>query len=147
MTTRDDFRFFHPLRVRWNECDAQGIVFNVNYFLYYDIAVFEYTRALGYPTPLEAPEFVTARAEADFKGSAVFDDELEIAVRTARLGRKSMVAEGAVFRGDDLFNVGRLTYVQVRKGTTETAPLDPDYVERILAYEKTAPETAGGAHA
>ncbi|MFZ5617174.1 MAG: acyl-CoA thioesterase [Pseudomonadota bacterium] len=50
MTFRTDFSFFHPLRVRWSECDGQGIVFNVNYFLYYDIAIWEWTRALGYPT-------------------------------------------------------------------------------------------------
>ena len=32
MVVRDDFAFLHPLRVRWAECDAQGIVFNANYF-------------------------------------------------------------------------------------------------------------------
>lgn len=143
MTTKDAYRFFHPLRVRWNECDAQGIVFNVNYFLYYDIAVFEYTRALGYPSPLEAPEFVTARAEADFKGSAFFDDELEIAMRAARLGNKSMVMEGAIYRGEDLLNVGRLTYVHVKKGTTETALIEPDYIKQVVAYEKSAPDMSG----
>lgn len=140
MTDRAAFSFFHPLRVRWNECDAQGIVFNVNYFLYYDIGVFEYARALGYASPLEAPEFVTARAEADFKGSAVFDDEIEIGMRCIRIGRKSIVKEGAVFRGDELLNVGRLTYVYVLKGTTTTAPVDPEYIERVKTFEKVPPE-------
>lgn len=142
MTSRDEFRFFHPLRVRWNECDAQGIVFNVNYLLYYDIAVWEYTRALGYRGWADAPEFLTVRAECDFKGSAIFDDEIEIAMRTSRFGTKSMAIAGAIFRGDDLLNVGRLTYVNVLKGTKETAPLDPDYVDRIIAYEMTPPERA-----
>jgi len=27
--SRSDFTFLHFLRVRWAECDAQGIVFNV----------------------------------------------------------------------------------------------------------------------
>jgi acyl-CoA thioester hydrolase len=34
MTTapsRDAFRFFHPLRVRWAEVDPQSIVFNGHY--------------------------------------------------------------------------------------------------------------------
>ena len=61
MTAPADFAFLHPLRVRWSECDAQGIVFNVNYLLYYDIAVWEWTRALGFPTWETAPEFVTLR--------------------------------------------------------------------------------------
>ena len=139
---RDTFRFFHPLRVRWSECDAQGIVFNVNYFAYYDIAVWEYTRGLGYRGWEDAPEFLTVRAEADFKGSAVFDDELEVAMRTARFGNKSMAIEGAVYRGDELLNVGRLTYVHVLKGTRSTAPLDPEYVARVTAFENSPPELA-----
>ena len=42
MTDRNDFKLLHPLRVRWAECDAQGIVFNVNYFLYFDVAMTEW---------------------------------------------------------------------------------------------------------
>ena len=44
--SRDDFRFFHPLRVRWAEVDPQGIVFNGNYLTYADVAITEYFRAL-----------------------------------------------------------------------------------------------------
>lgn len=136
------FALLHSLRVRWSECDAQGIVFNVNYFLYYDIAVWEWTRALGFASWEDAPEFLTVRAEADFKGSAAFDDELLIGVRCVRIGRKSMTLEGAVFRGDTLLNIGRLTYVAVEKGTKTTRLLDAGLVGRILAFEKSAPERA-----
>ena len=139
MTTRDDFAFLMPLRVRWNECDGQGILFNVNYFLYYDIAVFEWCRALGYSKD-DAPEFVTVRAECDFKGSAVFDDELEIGVRCERLGTKSMKTVCAVFRDGELLNDGRLTYVYVQRGTIDPGPLDDDLVARILDVEKIRPE-------
>jgi len=30
--------FVHELRVRYGECDPQGIVFNANYLLYFDVA-------------------------------------------------------------------------------------------------------------
>lgn len=139
MVSRSDFAFLHPLRVRWSECDAQGIVFNVNYFLYYDIAVWEWTRALGFPSWATAPEFVTAHASSDFKGSARFDDELDIGIRAARFGTKSMECAGAIFRGDDLLNVGKLIYVHVNKGTTETAPLAADFIARVEAFERKAP--------
>lgn len=140
MTSRADFSFLHPLRVRWSECDAQGIVFNVNYFLYYDIAIWEWTRALGYPTWDVAPEFLTAHAEADFKGSALFDDMLDIGIRAARFGTKSMDVAAAVFRGDELLNAGKITYVYVNKGTRETAPLPADFIERVTAFEAVKPE-------
>lgn len=138
MTAPADFAFLHPLRVRWNECDMQGIVFNANYFLYYDIAIWEWTRALGYSFA-DAPEFVTAHAECDFRGSAVFDDELLIGMRCARLGTKSMEIAAATFRGDDALTVGKLVYIHVRKGTRETAALPPAFIERVTAFERAAP--------
>ena len=139
MTSRSDFAFLHPLRVRWSECDAQGIVFNVNYLLYYDIAIWEWTRALGYSTWGVAPEFVTAHVSSDFKGSAVFDDVIEVGVRALRLGTKSMEVATAVFRGDELLNTGKIVYVHVKKGTRETAPLEAAFIERVMAFEKLSP--------
>ncbi len=140
MTARAEFAFLHPLRVRWAECDAQGIVFNANYFAYYDHAIWEWTRALGFKTWEAAPQFVTAHAECDYKAPARFDDELLIGVRAARFGTKSMEVRAAVFRGDDLLNIGKLNYVYVKAGTTEPAPLPPEFIERVTAFERTMPE-------
>src|ERR1700693_4601726 len=36
--------FIHELRVRYGECDPQGIVFNANYLLYLDVAFTELWR-------------------------------------------------------------------------------------------------------
>ncbi|MEZ5920724.1 MAG: thioesterase family protein [Parvularculaceae bacterium] len=140
MTARHDFAFFHPLRVRWAECDGQGIVFNANYFVYYDVGVWEWTRALGFEKWQDAPQFVTAHAECDFRASAVFDDELEIGVRAARLGRKSMEVATALFRGAELLATGKLNYVYVKHNTVETAPLPDDLIERIVNFEREKPE-------
>ena len=135
---KPDFTFLHPLRVRWAECDAQGIVFNVNYFLYFDVAMTEWMRALGHggDNPIE---FLTARAEANFKAPAVFDDMLDIGARCARIGNKSMVVELAIFRGRELLNEGAMTYVHVNRGTKDTSPLPVDFIERVLAFEKMPP--------
>jgi acyl-CoA thioester hydrolase len=38
---KSDFTFFHRLRVRWSEVDMQKVVFNGNYFNYFDVAVYE----------------------------------------------------------------------------------------------------------
>ena len=39
-----DFPFVHKLRVRYNECDPQNVVFNANYFTYFDITITELWR-------------------------------------------------------------------------------------------------------
>jgi acyl-CoA thioesterase FadM len=36
--------FRHRLRVRYVECDPQGVVFNVHYFTYFDVAMTEFHR-------------------------------------------------------------------------------------------------------
>lgn len=141
--TVDAFTFFHPFRARWNECDAQGIVFNVNYLLYVDIGIWEYTRALGYGAD-NAPEFVTARSECDYRAPARFDDELRIGVRCARLGTRSVVKAFVIIRHEETLAEGRMTYVAVKRGTTATRTLEPDYVERILAFEGAPPERGQG---
>ena len=45
---KSDFKFSTELRVRWMECDAQGIVFNGAYLGYLEIAQAEYFRNLGF---------------------------------------------------------------------------------------------------
>lgn len=139
MTTRDDFAFLHPLRVRWAECDAQGIVFNVNYFLYFDVAMTEYMRALGYHGA-DMLEFYTVNAQADYRGSAQFDDIIDVGVRCARIGEKSMSLRLAIFREERLLTEGSLTYVHAEPGTRNTTPIPESVIERIVAFEKVAPE-------
>jgi len=140
MTSRTDFAFLFPLRVRWAECDGQGIVFNANYFAFYDHAIWEWTRALGYRTWETAPQFVTAHAECDFKAPARFDDELLIGVRVARFGTKSMEVRTAVFRGEETLNIGKLNYVYVSAGTVEPAAIPADLIDRVTAFERVKPE-------
>ncbi|MEE2691498.1 MAG: thioesterase family protein [Pseudomonadota bacterium] len=139
MAERSSFSFLHPLRVRWAECDGQDIVFNVNYFLYFDVAMTEYMRALGYEGAMTM-EFFTVHAEADFRGSAKFDDMIDVGARCVRLGEKSMTLALAVFRGDELLTEGSLTYVHAELGTKNTTPLPASFIDRILSFEKIAPE-------
>lgn len=138
MTDKMSFSLLHPLRVRWAECDAQGIVFNVNYFLYFDVAMTEWLRALGLQGE-KTLEFYTVHAEADYKGSARFDDMLDVGVRCVRLGRTSMTLEAAIFRGDEALTTGKLIYVHAEPKTQEKTPLPEDFIARVLAFEQTAP--------
>jgi len=142
--SRFDFTFTHPLRVRWAECDAQGIVFNANYFLYFDVGMTEYMRALGFMGD-KMLEFFTVRAEADYRAPAKFDDEIEIAVRCARIGKTSMTLKAAIFRGDELLTEGALTYVHADPGTQEKSPLPRAFVEKVMAFENTPPEMKASA--
>ena len=82
--------FTHPLRVRYAECDPQQIVFNANYFAYFDIAMTELWRAAAgsYGEMLERGiDMVVAEASARFLGAARFDDELVLEVAISAAGQ------------------------------------------------------------
>ena len=138
---KTDFTFFHPLRVRWSECDPQNIVFFANYFIYFDLAVTEYFRELGFDfTGEDGLEFYTVHAGANYQGSAVFDDALEVGARVARLGETSVRCVFAIFRGDELLVDGETIYVNAVRNTKDKAPLPERFISRVKAFEKTPPD-------
>ena len=103
---RQDFRFFHPLRVRWAEVDMQKIVFNAHYLMYFDTAIADYWRALALPysqaMDLLGGDLYVKKATLEYHASAHFDDRLEVALRMTRVGNSSMAFSGAIFRSDEL---------------------------------------------
>ena len=129
--------FTHTLRVRYHECDAQGHVFNANYFAFFDIAITELWRDLlpgGYKAMLEhhGVDMVVGEATARFLGSARFDELIDIDVELTRLGTTSTTTAFTVRRGADTLVEGELRHVYVGAGTLSKAPI-PDVLRAALA--------------
>lgn len=143
---RDDFTFFHDLRVRWAEVDAQGIVFSAHYVMYFDLAMTEYMRAIGVPYPdvlkSEGSDSFIVHASVNYRASAAYDDELSIGARVARIGRTSMTFEFAVLRAGQVLADGILIYVNGTLDGKKPTPWPAAFLERITAFERTAPERA-----
>jgi acyl-CoA thioester hydrolase len=127
--------FVHRLRVRYNECDAQGHVFNANYFVYFDVTLTELWReAFGSYEAITADglDLVVAETGARFRAAARFDDELEITLVIERLGKTSMVSAIVVSRDGNVLADGRIVHIFVRADRLgEKAPI-PDHVRRAL---------------
>ena len=124
---RQDFRFFHRLRVRWAEVDMQKIVFNAHYLMYFDTAVADYWRALALPYE-EAMhalggDLYVKKATVEFHASARLDDQIDVALKCARIGNSSMVFSGAIFRGGELLITGELVYVFADPATQTSRPV------------------------
>ena len=124
---RQDFRFFHPLRVRWVEVDMQKIVFNAHYLMYFDTAVTDYWRALSLPyeeaMELLGGDLYVKKASIEYHASAHFDDRLDVALRCDRVGNSSIVFSGAIFRGDELLITSELIYVFADPSTQTSKPV------------------------
>jgi len=129
----------HELRVRYGECDPQGIVFNANYLLYFDVAFTEMWReAVGSWQDMVARgvDAVVAEAGLRFRAPARFDDVLALQARVVELGTTSLTTAIDVVRDGEVLVEGRLRHVIVDAQTWEKTPM-PDWVrqglERVVA--------------
>ena len=127
--SRDRFWFFHPFRVRYSEIDGQGVVFNAHYLTYFDTAITEYFRALGYDQFADAKasgvDFHVVKSVIEYKAPILFDQELDVAARVARIGNSSLVFELGIFAraADDLFATGEIVWVNTDQKTHRPVPI------------------------
>jgi acyl-CoA thioester hydrolase len=144
LPSRARFGFFHGLRVRWSELDPQGIVFNPNYLVYFDIAVTEYLRKLDFVYPRDfsaaGSDMFAVHSSLNFCASARYDDEIAVGVRAARLGRTSFAFELGIFRDEELLVYGSLVYVNASAQTRKPQPVPTPFVDKVLAFERLPPE-------
>jgi acyl-CoA thioester hydrolase len=119
----EPFRFTQ--RVRYHECDPQGVVFNANYLAYFDVAMTELWRELGgYTAMVEAGlDMVVAEARVLYRSPLRFDDVFETRVEISRLGETSMMAELELARDDGACAEGELRYVFVETGGGSKSPI------------------------
>ena len=148
---REDFRFFHRLRVRWAEVDMQKIVFNAHYLMYFDTAIADYWRAMALPYE-EAMhalggDLYVRKATIDFRASARMDDVIDVGMKCARIGNSSIVFEGALFRQDQYLVGCELVYVFADPATQTSRPVPAALREVLLGFEAGEPmrtvETGG----
>lgn len=142
--SREIFSFFHTLRVRWAEVDPQSIVFNGHYLTYADVAITEYFRALDirYPDDLsrDGGDFFAIKTVLEYLAPARFDDELNIGMRVARLGRSSLSFAMGIWCGEQALTAGEVIYVHADSVNRRSSPLPGWLREKILAFERCAPE-------
>jgi acyl-CoA thioester hydrolase len=135
-------RYVHRLRVRYAECDPQGVVFNAQYLAFADHALTELWRELfgGYTSMLErGVDVVVAEARVRFRAPARFDEELDIAVAVAHLGTTSMTLHNQITRAADGAAIAdvEVRYVWVQRTGGEKTPV-PGWAREPLARLQAA---------
>jgi acyl-CoA thioester hydrolase len=136
--------FRHRIRVRWSECDQQGVVFYPHYLAWFDVAMTEVLRAGGLPYGEmvdSGADMVVAEAGIRYRASARFDDEIDLVATVTRLGSTSITTALAVERVGDgaLLAEGELRHVFVDARTMAKREL-PGSVRAAL--EQFTAETA-----
>jgi len=141
---RSDFGFFHRLRVRWSEVDMQAIVFNGHYLNYFDVAFTEYWRRAGLPDVLQQSrdgrELFARKATVEYLAPARFDDELEIGVRCAAMGRSSLRFVMEIHCGNTHLIAGELIYVYAETVVRQSTAVPDAWRATIYALETIKPD-------
>lgn len=113
--------FTWPVRVYYEDTDAQGLVYYANYFRFMERARTEWLRALGVEQDQlmqrERRVFVVVDTRAEFLLPAKFNDELLVTARLLSKARASFELEQLVSRKD-----GELLV----RGVTRAAYLNAD---------------------
>lgn len=129
----------HSVRVRYGECDAQGVVFNANYLAYVDDVMDRWlAEALGRP---EVSGFTAAseigfdymakKIVVEWSGPARHGDEIVLSAKVVRWGNTSFdVAISGVVGDRPVFDAV-LTGVCVTPGTASPARVPEEIRQRL----------------
>lgn len=154
---RSDYKFSFPFRIRYSEIDGQKIVFNAHYLTFFDTAVTEYFRALPHDYQAEADrtgmDFHTVKSLVEYKKPIEFDEEIDVYVRTGRIGRTSLRFDleihgrevegpnigapnmGAPDGGEDLRATGEVVWVHTNQATHKSEQLPEELCAKVIALD------------
>ena len=90
-----DFRFYHPIEVRYGDLDPQGHVNNASYLTYLEQARIAYIRHLGLWKSKSFLDvgIILADAQITFQKPILFHDLIQVGVKITRLGNKSLTMQ------------------------------------------------------
>ncbi len=135
------FRFYYPLRVRYVETDAQRHVFFANYLTYFDVALTEYMRTIGYHYPdmvTSGVDMFYVEANCQYQGRAFFDDVLHVHTRIGHVGNTSFIFEFTILKQptDALIATGKIVAVTVDAETEEPVRVPDELREAVARFEE-----------
>jgi len=131
-----DYPVTYKRKVRYSDTDHQGVVFNGNYFTYFDDALADFFDALGLPESVMAErghDVTVARAEADFKSAGMPGETMVVRAGVGRVGNTSITFDLSIWDEDSGRAVaeGREVYVILDRETGRPVSI-PDYLIEAL---------------
>lgn len=124
----EQFPIQHPMRVRYSEIDAQGVVFNAHYLTYFDTTINEGFRDTGIDWLAQARstgcDVQLVKSLVEYRAPLKFDEEFIVGAGIARRGRSSITWQLGVFgKAGDLRATGEIVWVYADLAAHESRPL------------------------
>lgn len=135
-----DYRFYHPIEVRYGDLDPQGHVNNAKHLTYFEQARIHYLIELGLFTKDQSfmqIGVIVADIHITYLEPIYFGQKIKVGVHAAKLGSKSMTWEQNaidVDTGRELAR-GEVIIVTYDYKDEKTIPVPQEWRERITAFE------------
>lgn len=134
------FKFFAPIKVRFNETDAQGHVNFGHYLFYFDVALTDYLHAVGYPYQrmfADGVDVLYVGSRARYRSPAYFEEVLNVHARIGHIGNSSARFDFQVLAAGSGRAVaeGEITIVTVDRATRKKIPVPAPLREAVTRFE------------
>lgn len=135
-----DFRFYHPIEVRYSDLDAQGHLNNAKYVTYFETARVQYFIHLGMFSEdqsfMDLSE-VVAEVRVTFLASVLFGMPVKVGVHISKLGNKSMTVEQNIVHAENgkVLATGQTILVAFDYHTNKTIPIPAVWRKKISKFE------------
>lgn len=128
--------FSIPVRVYYEDTDAEGIVYYANYLKFAERARTEYLRASGFSLETtkegERCGFVARRLEIDYNQSAFLDDLLRVSCEIKEVRNSSVIIYQEIKRDDDVLAKINITLVYININRHRPTRIDEKIREMFL---------------
>lgn len=137
----DKFRFSYPIKVRYVETDAQGHVFFGHYYTYFDVAMIEYMRVIGYSYQDlldDGMDLLYVESLCRYQAPAYYDEVLSVHTRIGNVGNSSLTFEFSIYKdggSDQLVATGHIVAVNVDKENRQPKRVPDALRQAVREYE------------
>ena len=135
-----EYRFYHPIEVRYGDLDPQGHLNNAKYLTYFETARINYFVHLGLFTPGHSfmdIGVIMADARVTFHAPVQYGTPVKVGVCTSKIGNKSMTVEQNIVNAetDEILASGQVILVAFDYHMNKTLPVPDVMREKITAFE------------
>ena len=134
------FRFFHPVEVRYGDLDPQGHVNNAKHLTYFEQARIAYLMQLELFTKDQSfmeIGVILADVHITYLEPVYFGQNIKVGVHVAKLGNKSMTWEQNIVDVDTNKEIakGKIIMVTYDYREEKTIPIPQEWIEKIIKFE------------
>lgn|SRR5574341_1973222 len=135
------YRFYHPIEVRYGDLDPQGHVNNAKYLTYFEQARIAYWIELGLFTKDQSfmeIGVILADVHITYFEPIYYGQNIKVGVHISKLGNKSMTWEQNIMDADTGKEIskGEIVVVAYDYHAEKTIPIPQEWRDKISTFER-----------